>query len=209
MNAIGMSRRHRAELNGASDTFMRSRPFCCGDDKRLYVPGLCSPSTLTAGRTARPSQCGPARFRPKGGHRGAPFQLTAKGVQVRFVKQQLTFTGEDTVMANLLLSVMGAFAEFERSLIGARQREGIALAKARGAYRGRKKSLTEDQVDQLRQREPARARRGRRWPTISVSAARPSTNTCARHLDRDHPLAGGIILISRGLVGGKSKPRGA
>jgi len=132
--------------------------------------------------------------------------LTAKGVQVRFVKQQLTFTGEDTVMANLLLSVMGAFAEFERSLIGERQREGIALAKARGAYRGRKKSLTEDQ---LRQREPARARRGRRWPTISVSAARPSTNTCAPHLDRDHPLAGGIILISRGLVGGKSKPRGA
>jgi len=55
--------------------------------------------------------------------------LTAEGVQVRFVKQQLTFTGEDTVMANLLLSVMGAFAEFERSLIGERQREGIALAK--------------------------------------------------------------------------------
>jgi len=55
--------------------------------------------------------------------------LTAKGVQVRFVKQQLTFTGEDTLMANLLLSVMGAFAEFERSLIGERQREGIALAK--------------------------------------------------------------------------------
>ena len=55
--------------------------------------------------------------------------MTAKGVQVRFVKQQLTFTGEDTVMANLLLSGMGAFAEFERSLIGERQREGIALAK--------------------------------------------------------------------------------
>jgi len=32
---------------------------------------------------------------------------------------------------------MGAFAEFERSLIGERQREGIALAKKRGAYRGR------------------------------------------------------------------------
>jgi len=135
--------------------------------------------------------------------------LTAKGVQVRFVKQQLTFTGEDTVMANLLLSVMGAFAEFERSLIGERQREGIALVKARGAYRGRKKSLTEDQVDQvdqLRQREPARARRGRRWPTISVSAARPSTNTCAPYLDRDHPLAGGIILISRGLVEAGQSP---
>lgn len=35
-------------------------------------------------------------------------------------------------MANLMLSVMGAFAEFERALIGERQREGTTLAKARG-----------------------------------------------------------------------------
>jgi len=58
-------------------------------------------------------------------------ELTAKGVQVQFVKEQLTFTGEDTAMANLLLSVMGAFAEFERQLGKERQREGIALAKKR------------------------------------------------------------------------------
>ncbi len=45
-------------------------------------------------------------------------------------------------MSNLLLSVMGAFAEFERSLIKERQLEGIALAKKRGAYKGRKKALT-------------------------------------------------------------------
>ncbi len=77
--------------------------------------------------------------------------LTAKGVQVEFIKEQLTFTGEDTAMANLLLSVMGAFAEFERALIKERQREGIALAKKRGAYRGRKRSLTDQQAAQLRQ----------------------------------------------------------
>ena len=52
-------------------------------------------------------------------------------------------------MANLLLSVMGAFAEFERALIKERQREGIALAKKRGAYRGRRRSLSEEQVAQL------------------------------------------------------------
>lgn len=46
----------------------------------------------------------------------------------------MSFTGEDSPMANLLLSVMGAFAEFERALIGERQREGIALAKQ---HRGR------------------------------------------------------------------------
>jgi DNA invertase Pin-like site-specific DNA recombinase len=77
--------------------------------------------------------------------------LTSKGVRVEFVKEQLTFTGDDTAIATLLLSVMGAFAEFERTLIRERQREGIALAKTRGAYRGRKRSLTDDQVVELLQ----------------------------------------------------------
>lgn len=72
---------------------------------------------------------------------------------MRFVKEQLTFTREDTAMATLLLSVMGAFAEFERALIGERQREGIALAKKRGVYKGRRpRSLTSDQVQALRDR---------------------------------------------------------
>lgn len=81
--------------------------------------------------------------------------LTSRGVSVQFVHEQLTFTGEDSPMANLLLSVMGAFAEFERALIRERQREGIALAKQRGAYRGRRRSLTEDQIDRLVQRAAA------------------------------------------------------
>jgi DNA invertase Pin-like site-specific DNA recombinase len=55
-------------------------------------------------------------------------------------------------MANLMLSVMGAFAEFERALIRERQREGIALAKQRGAYRGRKPALSDAQVADLRRR---------------------------------------------------------
>ncbi len=79
-------------------------------------------------------------------------KLTAKGVEVHFVKEQLTFTGKDTAIATLMLSVMGAFAEFERSLIRERQREGIELAKARGAYRGRKRSLSDDQVAEIRRR---------------------------------------------------------
>jgi len=81
--------------------------------------------------------------------------LTGRGVRVEFVKEQLTFTGEDNAMAQLLLSVMGAFAEFERSLIRERQREGVALAKARGAYRGRKRTLTDEQVTDLRERVAA------------------------------------------------------
>ena len=79
-------------------------------------------------------------------------KLTKRGVRIEFVKESLTFTGEDSPMANLMLSVMGAFAEFERALIRERQREGIALAKQRGAYRGRKKSLSEPQIIELKRR---------------------------------------------------------
>lgn len=82
-------------------------------------------------------------------------QLTKRGVRIEFVKECLTFTGEDSPMANLLLSVMGAFAEFERALIRERQREGIALAKQRGAYRGRKKSLSTEQIEELQRRASA------------------------------------------------------
>ena len=81
--------------------------------------------------------------------------LTKRGIRIEFVKEGLHFTGEDSPMANLLLSVMGAFAEFERALIRERQREGIALAKKRGAYRGRKKALSPEQVAELRQRAAA------------------------------------------------------
>ena len=82
-------------------------------------------------------------------------RLTQRGVRIEFVKEHLTFTGEDSPMANLMLSVMGAFAEFERALIRERQREGIALAKQRGAYRGRKKALAPEQVAELRRRAAA------------------------------------------------------
>ncbi len=82
-------------------------------------------------------------------------KLTKRGVRIEFVKENLTFTGEDSPMANLMLSVMGAFAEFERALIRERQREGIALAKQRGAYRGRKKSLSDEQVAELKRRVAA------------------------------------------------------
>lgn len=82
-------------------------------------------------------------------------RLTEKKVRVEFVKEQLAFTGEDTAMATLLLSVMGAFAEFERSLIRERQREGIALAKKRGAYRGRTPSLDAKTAADLREKAAA------------------------------------------------------
>ena len=78
--------------------------------------------------------------------------LTGRGVRVEFVKENLTFTGDDSPMATLLLSIMGSFAEFERALIRERQMEGIAAAKKRGVYTGRKNALTDEQVVDIRQR---------------------------------------------------------
>lgn len=78
--------------------------------------------------------------------------LTKRGVAVDFVKERLVFTGEDSPMANLLLNLLGSVAEFERSLIRERQREGIALAKRNGVYKGRKAKLSDEQALELRRR---------------------------------------------------------
>lgn len=75
-----------------------------------------------------------------------------RGVRIEFVNENLTFTGEHSPMANLMLSVMGAFAESARALIRERQREGIAIAKQRGAYRGRTRSLSAVEIVGVRRR---------------------------------------------------------
>jgi DNA invertase Pin-like site-specific DNA recombinase len=78
--------------------------------------------------------------------------LTSRGVVVKFHKESLTFTGQDSPMSNLLLSMLGAVAEFERSIILERQREGIAIAKTDGKYKGRKPALTPAQIQDLKER---------------------------------------------------------
>src|SRR5512132_107240 len=116
----------------------------CGPDK---ISGLGMFSVITTTLLLPLSEVG-GRVRSL---RGAN-SLTGRGVRIEFVKERLSFTGEDSPMANLMLSVMGTFAEFERALIHERQREGIALAKQRGVYKGRKKSLASPDVARLRER---------------------------------------------------------
>jgi DNA invertase Pin-like site-specific DNA recombinase len=77
-------------------------------------------------------------------------EFTDAGVAVEFVREHMTFTGKDSPMQQLMLSLLGAVAEFERALIRERQREGIELAKKRGVYKGRRPSLTAAQVAELR-----------------------------------------------------------
>lgn len=79
-------------------------------------------------------------------------KLTGRGIRIEFVKEGLTFTEDDSPMSTLLFNVMGAFAEFERSLIRERQREGIELAKKKGIYKGRKPSLSQEQIIQIREK---------------------------------------------------------
>lgn len=78
--------------------------------------------------------------------------LAGRGVSVRFLNERLDFDAgkEASPVAKLMLSMVGAFAEFERSMIKRRQTEGIALAKERGVYKGRQRSVTDEQIKEVR-----------------------------------------------------------
>lgn len=77
--------------------------------------------------------------------------LVNRGVSVKFLKEGQTYSKDSTPLAKLMLGLLGAVAEFERSIIRERQAEGIARAKERGVYKGRAKVLNEDQITQARQ----------------------------------------------------------
>ena len=63
-------------------------------------------------------------------------KLDAKGVKLKSLKENLD---TNTSTGKLMLTMIAAIYEFERSNMLERQREGIAIAKSKGAYRGRKK----------------------------------------------------------------------
>lgn len=78
-------------------------------------------------------------------------ELTDRGVSVVFMNERLSFdAGADASPASkLMLSMIGAFAEFERSMIRRRQAEGIALAKERGVYKGRPRSISDETLEKV------------------------------------------------------------
>ena len=79
-----------------------------------------------------------------------PKDQGGKGAVLEFVKEGLRFTGDKSnPMDELMLNLLGAVAQFERSMIRERQAEGIAAAKERGVYKGSKPKLSEDQVKEL------------------------------------------------------------
>lgn len=80
-------------------------------------------------------------------------QLNTKGVTVTFLKENLTFTTDkQNPMQELLFNIMASFAQFERTLILERQREGIQIAKANGVYKGRKQEMTPERILEIKNR---------------------------------------------------------
>ena len=85
--------------------------------------------------------------------RGIVDELTNKGVTVTFLHENLAFAKDTSdPRADLMLGILGSFAEFERAIIRERQAEGIALAKKAVKYKGRKPALTPQQVAEIKQR---------------------------------------------------------
>ena len=78
-------------------------------------------------------------------------QLNNKGVRVTFITERLSFSADDEdALSKLQLQMLAAFSEYERKMILKRQREGIAKAKARGVYLGRRATIDADKIKQLK-----------------------------------------------------------
>ncbi|QDG35300.1 recombinase family protein [Alteromonas mediterranea] len=76
--------------------------------------------------------------------------LRNRGVTLKFHKENMTFTPDkNDPMQELMLTMLGGIYQFERSMILERQREGIAIAKAEGKYKGRPKSIDRERVKQM------------------------------------------------------------
>lgn len=83
-------------------------------------------------------------------------QFAEQGITVRFEKENLIFSPDTSnPMNTLLFNVMASFAEFERELIRERQREGVQIAKSKGLYKGRKREMTEERVQEIHARVAA------------------------------------------------------
>ena len=98
-------------------------------------------------------------------------EMNGRGVSVDFIKENMSFTASsDDPRSTLMFTMLSAFAQFERSLIRERQREGIALAKAKGTvYKGRKPALNAERIAQLREQAATGANRSKLAKEFGIS----------------------------------------
>lgn len=111
-------------------------------------------------------------------------ELNEKGVSVEFVKENMVFTaGKEDPRSALMFTMLSAFAQFERALIKERQREGIALAKADGKYRGRKPALSPDKVALLYEPVTEKANKSKLAKELGISR-----ETLYQYIRLSHPI---------------------
>ncbi|MBW9259071.1 MAG: recombinase family protein [Candidatus Thiodiazotropha sp. (ex. Lucinisca nassula)] len=81
-------------------------------------------------------------------------EIIEKGASIKFHKENLTFDGSkrDDAFQKLMLTMLGAISTFERDLMLERQREGIAIAKQKGKYKGRRSRFSDSDVEGIKER---------------------------------------------------------
>jgi len=109
-------------------------------------------------------------------------------IQVVFIKENLKFNGEESAMSNLLLSLMGAFAEFEYAFIKERQKEGIKEAKKQGKFKGSKKKLDAPKLEILREKLKTRDSKSKIARDLGISRF-----TLYRYLEKITPLKEEVV----------------
>jgi DNA invertase Pin-like site-specific DNA recombinase len=81
-------------------------------------------------------------------------QIVDSGASIKFHKENLSFSGsnkKDDPFQKLMLTMLGAISTFERDLLLERQREGIALAKEKGKYKGRPPRFDDKKIKEIKQ----------------------------------------------------------
>lgn len=77
-------------------------------------------------------------------------EINNAGAIVKFHKENLTFSPDKKdPYQEMMMTMLAAVSSLERSLINDRVREGVALAKAKGKYKGGKNKLSTEQVKEL------------------------------------------------------------
>lgn len=80
-------------------------------------------------------------------------QIISIGAIVHFHKENLIFDGSKKTdpFQQLMLGMLSAISQFERDLMLERQREGIAIAQAKGKYKGRKSNFSYDTIAKIKE----------------------------------------------------------
>lgn len=78
-------------------------------------------------------------------------QIIDAGASIHFIKENLKFDGarKNDAFQKLMLTMLAAISTFERDLLLERQREGIAIAKVKGKYKGRKSKFSEADIQKI------------------------------------------------------------